>query len=204
MLDKLSAYERAIAARDSVGKKKAKKPKAIDEAYLSLDRAAIFQLRKQLLPAYSEDTISLCQPLTEDLTAVGDKLYYAYRGPDQSRVLKVATSADLHKYDAHAVWPRGHSITVAVPCYVQDDERRLYGSPKKEMAKLMLDIGGERKEFVMWPNRETGVLPDFMESNVKGAVAVAILHKYSQEKPFAVESLVILRKPFNPKEEASE
>jgi DNA polymerase III alpha subunit len=203
ILDKLMQYEAARAAYEDFGKKKTarskpKKAKPVDPSYVDLNEIQIYQLRKSILSSYSQNMINLVKDHKLVVqTAVG----YGYKYGN--KIFKLVDSKDILRYEETGI-PNGELMNVAVPCYVQADERITYGAEKKQMAKLTLDCNGT-VQYVAWPERGERALTNGLESDLTGSVGIAILHKYSKEKPFTVIGFEVVQQPFEmAKEESNE
>jgi hypothetical protein len=214
MLDKLMAYETARAVYEEMakkkpeteGKKKTSRPRKAKVAepvlpeFVNLSAFQIYQLRKSILPAYSEDLFdAICH--TNFATKVG----MGYVLPFGDRLVKLVKPKTIDDLNALETWQNGKQVVLGLPCYVQSDERRVFGPQKKEMAKLMLESCGRFFEVIKWPERGQTKLSEEFQSELTGSVGIAILSKYSVEKPFILDGFVTVQAPFKKlKEESSE
>jgi len=202
VLEQLQGYEVAKAAIESIGKKKAKKPKPVDPVYVNMDAATRYQVRKGVLPAYSAKILPLLAGM-EGLDL--DHSSFSWLDPrnEERHVLTVAKTKTIDKAEQHTPWPDNFRMLVAVPAYVVEDERRQYGPAKnKTMAKLSVDVDGSRYTFVKWPSKD-GKLPDHLSKNLKGSLVMLVLSKWS-DRPFAIEDIVVGKGPFTTKTEEQE
>jgi DNA polymerase III alpha subunit len=208
ILDKLMVYETEKAKHDTELKRKTSKtgrvkdikPAPVDPSFVDLNEIQLFQLRKSILPSFSGDLIDMVS-VSKSVIHIGD-LGPRYKFYAQN--LKMVNADDIQKWEESA-WPDGLHMTVALPCYVQADERRTFGVDKREMAKLTFDAGGT-VTLVKWPqSREDSTLGEGFEDNLTGCVGVAILNKSKKDRPFTVISFEVVQPPFKmAKEESSE
>lgn len=208
ILDKLMAYETEKAKYDTelkkqtskTGRVKDIKPAPVDPSFVDLNEIQLFQLRKSILPSFSGDLIDMVS-VSKSVIHIGD-LGPRYKFYAQN--LKMVNADDIQRWE-ESDWPDGLHMTVALPCYVQADERRTFGADKREMAKLTFDAGGT-VTLVKWPqSREDSTLGEGFEDNLTGCVGVAILNKSKKDRPFTVINFEVVQPPFKmAKEESSE
>jgi hypothetical protein len=99
---------------------------------------------------------------------------------------------EIRKTAERHPWPEKYSITMGAVAYVSKCEKKPYQDNTKVRAVLSLDIEGDRYEVVLWPDKETGKLPeDFVDCT--GAIAVVALHKYRGDRPFSVEFVKVVQ-----------
>lgn len=215
MLDKLMAYETARAVYEEMCKKKPeddgakkrkskpRKPKVAEPvlpAFVNLNAMQIYQLRKSILPAYSGDVYQMiCD------SGIVNKVGMGYVFPFGDRMIKVVQPKTLDNFNDLQKWPSGKQVVLGLPCFIQTDERRVFGPQKKDMAKLTLESGGSLYQYVKWPDRGEVRLKDEFQKDLTGTIGIAILSKYCLEKPFTVEGVITVQAPFEkPKEESHE
>ncbi len=178
-----------------VHNKKAKPP---DIHYTGLNLLQRYQLKKEILTSFGQDL----RPMYLD---VGNEYVFkdhmgqlkVQTGDDKSVWLQDVASVDFLLNSSPL--PRG-GIKFAVAAYVVDDERRLYHNDTKRMAKFVLDVEGRRFEFVKWPN-DKGVLPaKFLDTNFKGALVLAVLSRYSENRPAVLDDIILVQPKLDFKE----
>jgi DNA polymerase III alpha subunit len=210
MLDKLMAYEAARLVYETMAKakpetegkkrvsRKVKLPEPVDPAFVNLSPMQIYQLRKSILPAYSASVY--------DYVTKTDFVRPTNAGfviPFDGKLAKVVKPDTVDRLNAATTWPNKTTVTLALPCYVQLDERRFFGPEKKEMAKVTLESEGRTFEFVCWPERNQKRLPSEMGNNLTGTVGIAILERWSAEKPFTIKTITTVQPPFQMAKEES-
>jgi hypothetical protein len=92
-------------------------------------------------------------------------------------------------------WPRGSELRLATIAYVLSAERKYAKKDGRERLQVTLDVEGTRWQLVRWPDRQTGRLPDYLSQDLNGAVVMAVLSKYTSEKPFTIVDLVVIQPP---------
>lgn len=188
--DKLSAYEASVA---KVTAKKA--PKPVDAAFQALTPLSVFQMRKQILPAYSEALLPIFVETSAQNVVVRklngrDVASYTY-GKEHIDFVSAGALAELNIKEP---FPDGAKWWAAVPAYVVSQETFSYGEDRKSACKLELDVEGVRMKFVKWPDRQ-GRLSPIYTSPLQGAVVVAVLVRYASEKPFGLDALIPVQLP---------
>ncbi len=125
---------------------------------------------------------------------------YTYRWKE---FLPFATPYDLERINALRPFP--DSLKVAVPAYVESVRKFNYGDGKsKEAADFTLDIDGTRMKFVKWGTRETGKLSAKFKKDYTGGIIVAVLSKYKEGRPFALEDIIVVQDPLGVNEATPE
>jgi hypothetical protein len=72
------------------------------------------------------------------------------------------------------------------------------------MCKLQLDVDGSRYEFVAWPKKDTDKVADVYRQPLKGAVVIAILNRWKDDKPFGLSDLIVVEPPKGKEKEEEE
>lgn len=188
-MEKLQAYEDALAiAQDK------KKSKPVDQNYYNLSDFQKFQMKKGVLPAFTADLRNMyLRNEVAGVTKLPDNTY-EYQG------LLLVQADDLEFFEQESQFL--DEFKCAVPVYVVVDERRTYAGGKKEMQKLLLDIEGVRKEYVRWPGK-SGKL-NLGHKTQAGVLGIAIMSRYRADRPFSVESIIVLADPLSIKEDDNE
>jgi DNA-directed DNA polymerase III PolC len=199
-------YENEVrAARKPKPKTPKKVPDTVDPKYVDLTQYTRYQLRKTILPAYSESVLKMALERQEGfIERVKNRLCYT----GGLFPVPLCNAAGYERM-AHASPPQdGAGIHVAVAGYVDGIRNFKYGSNKdKEACDITLDLDGARVKHVRWPDRETGVLDDGYDSSLKGALVIMTLSRYKDGKPFTVDSIKVVQPPLGadkPEETAEE
>jgi hypothetical protein len=194
--DKLDRFEEVNATIN--GKKVENAP----QEYRNMNQMTRFQLRKQILPAYTENIL----PMLADRKVPGvskDELGYVYT-VDKNRYRFVSAS-DFERIAAMPMLPRD-GITVAVAAYVLSSRTFKYGENKKKHAmEVQLDHNGNRIKGVRWAVRGGDKLPKDFPTELDGSIAITVLSRWNASKPdFSVESAVIVQPPLEQQKEEEE
>jgi DNA polymerase III alpha subunit len=216
-LEMLEAYERAAFDYENkvrAGMVKPKRPKLrpdpVKAEYLNLTQYTRYQLRKQILPAYSEPVLNmLVERQHEKVIKHGRGYVYKWIRP-----VPFATAADIERINGAALLPES-GVRVAVGAYVEEERVFEYGpkdpvtgrrtESKKAMA-LVINVDGVRMEFVRWPERDTNDLSDSFralhEQGIKGSIVIAVLSKFKEGKPFTIDAVEVVQAPPGTTEES--
>lgn len=187
VIDWLEMFERALAA--ATGKKKVK---PVDSKFADLTPMARFQMKKSVLPAYSEDLFAMVSTgWVHGIKTVGDerpeyvdseKTTWSFMTPEEIE----ETSTRKPYVDLEYM--------VALPVYVDGARRFSYGSAK-EACEFVFDASGHKFKFVKWGNKKTGKLSSEYGTERVGAIAIALLRKNGEKRPFSVERLITVQPP---------
>jgi len=198
MGEQLNMFEDAMAANTF-------KREKVEESMWAGGPVKRYQVRKKVLPAYSENLIPMFREQFDSNWNDGSPLI-EWTPPNSTTGRKLTLSVvDADEIDRLQYRPLqdGQSITVAAVAYVDEYELKTYGKEvKKEMCKLLLDIGGGRYEFVQWPKKDSTQVADIYHNNLKGAIVVAILNRWKEDRPFSLSDVIILAPPI--KEDSKE
>lgn len=194
LLDKLFEYEKATAA--ATGEKFV----PVKEEYIKIGPLERFQVRKEILPAYSTNLTKLVGELglsnikKEDtkISFVHEKHYR--NGNIKKTNYRVLGFEGIQRANNLPVLPND-GITFACISYIQSCERFSFGKEGKEAFKAIFDIDGGRIEMVKWPPWEGDLEEWLTEENMNGAVVALLLDKYSADKPIKIKDICILQKP---------
>ncbi len=190
--DQLNVYEDALAA--ATGEKRGK----VDPALWDIGPLKRYQVKKSLLPVYSQDLLPTVQ-LAHKCFEESDGSYYTTWIPPQSKTGRQITVAVVgaEQYEKLAAMPleNDQSITVAVVAY---------GEEKRGMCKFQFDVGGHRYEFVAWPAKDSDKVAAVYHQPLKGAVVMAVLNRWKDDKPFGLSDIVVIEPPKGQKEKEEE
>ena len=204
VMDKLRMYEKAIAETkeeilpiyDAKGKVKKVSAAKVDPKYADINEISKYQLRKDILPAFSKD-------MTKTLFEVGAKSIvkcpkgFEYKPfdnkDDKFPIVNFIGYSILDNIDP---FPDNDGIEIGVTGYLQEIRHFKYSNNEKEACEIVLDIGGGKCHTVKWPGRD-GKLPEIYKKILPGSMVVALLSKSKEDKPFYLQRLEKLIDPLN-------
>jgi len=132
-LEKLYAYEEAMAKASN--KKKAAK---VDESFVNINALTKFQMRKEILPAYSESLLSIFTDIYQtipNLTIDNQRLHYQ----DNRQPIPFVDARGIEIIENRwEATPGSRSIKVAVACYIMEGKR--FWNDKAVKAILMVNV----------------------------------------------------------------
>jgi DNA polymerase III alpha subunit len=196
---KIQAYEEAKILAS--GKKK----KNQEVQVRTISPLVQFQMRKQILPALSEPLLPLVLPLIDDKIENECFLYQEEEFPLAPTEV-IAGLCDPNP-NPKSIINKTDFIFAAVG-YVTEDRRFRYENRKakpdepktKTAVELSLNVDGYTLKAVRWPSRKQ---PDWLSTNLGGAIVVALFRKQAQKKP-TIEEVIVVQSPITTKlEEAS-
>jgi hypothetical protein len=196
--DAMDMYVEAM--RIAKGKKRITKDLMFDPKYRTLNQLMKYQMRKAIVPAYTE-------PLTVLVLGAKPAAITIPKDTTQRATLKIGdkdgqigTYADIQQLDKLDPWPMDMGgVTVAAVGYVVEARRFNYGDGKsREALELVLDLDGGRFQAVRWGDKK-GKLPEHLQKAeaLKGAIVAALYSKWKADRPFAVDDLVIIQPPLD-------
>lgn len=196
-LDMLHGYERTRwemenEARAALPKPKRPKkaPDPVKPEYVNLTQYTRYQLRKQLLPAYSESVLKmLVERRHPTVHHNGRRHTYDW----ERKPLVLANPSDIARVNSAARLPEGGQF-LAVAAYVEKTKVFRYGERKDKQAfKATFDVDGEKFEWVRWPDRETGELDPRFTVKLKDALVILVLGKFRETRPFVIEDIEVVQ-----------
>lgn len=185
IVDRLSAYEEVAS---QVRGKKNRKGTA---SKFNLESALVqYQLRKNILPAYSENLAPLAKEAAPDrIRIVGDHVLFA----DGQDILKVVDAKQFEILTSLDLLPT-EDLKVSVLAYVVEDRRFDYTQKttglQKTASELTLDVDGVRLNVVRWPSKDG--LPDAFQENLKGSVIACKFIRGDGSDSFFLADVVVL------------
>ena len=208
---KIAAYETADAAAVlEVTKKKKPKKKKGETDLRNIDPLVQYQMRKQILPAFSEPLEAIVTPLIKDkLTRLKGGTLAVHHKPLTWREYEewpIANGAMLEKI-IDSDLPM--DMNFAVIGFVNSERRwRIENrNPSPEGPKtlpaveLHLDVEGVTIKAPKWPS-DKGLPPPF-DKSLEGAVVVCMFRKRPRKNP-KIEDIIVVQQPLDAKlEEAS-
>jgi DNA polymerase III alpha subunit len=208
----LAAYEKACfdyeqAARVLAGKKPSKKaaPPPVDKRFTGLNQYTRYQLRKEILPAYSESVLKSLVERKHERIFLGSR-GYVYKW---SKAVSFGDPEAIARLSAVEFSEKGQGIRVAVAAYVSDVRIFRYGDKKQFAAcDLSVDVDGERMKFVRWPTRETdedGEEIQFLDHRftpeLKGALVILVLGRFKTGRQFSIDDIEVIQPAYVAKTE---
>lgn len=193
LVDKIATFEAALSA--SRGQKKIE---AVPARFHTTNPVMDFQIKKSVLSVYHEpiQPLLMCgyrasAPVypqsAVDVNAEGREQFIL----GNSRI-PILTSAERHRVNAIHPWPEALRVQIAVPCYVTERRVFHYGPNKSKTAcELVLEMDGVPEKFVRWPDRKTGKIPAMYQGDIKGAIGLAIMTRYTENRLLSLDDLVV-------------
>lgn len=192
----LELSERIFAFETALSKARGeKKVSPVPAKFATHDPVRDFLLRKEVLPIYNADLMPLLKmgdASTYPFSALrfGGK-YTTFRWGNGE--IPVVDYNQLRRLNAKTPWPENTRITVAIPVYVV--ERRCFQYPKKtkekEACELTLEIEGIPHEYVRWPDKKTGKIPEVYQKQIGGSIGLAFFTRYTEKRPFSLDDVTI-------------
>jgi len=178
--------------------------KASKTYYATLDAVGRYQARKGILPAYGEDLRVVFRPVVNDYPTLSlvdtDSVKMRYRWKawnsekkqNEQKECPIVDIDLLSRLELSRSVPSGGYLC-AVLGYVE--EKKIFTYHKtKEALKILVDIGGTKKEFVMWPNYNTGLVSDDAKKDIQpGAICAFQLHRRDLDTDFSLKKYSVLR-----------
>ncbi len=176
------------AAARAAGKKRPKND--IPAKFLNIDALSKFQMRKSVLPAYTEELLPLIANLQEPRLFFNDNERGCWRS--QRGVVPFVSATELERLDSMRPWPEDMDggLRVACAAFVMAERQFNYGGGK-QACEYIFDVSGGRVKSVRWPPRGEKKLDS--NDTLTGAVVVVLLSKWKEDKPFSVEDLIVVQ-----------
>lgn len=200
VLDRLEMYEDALAA--ATGARRAK----VNSKFNDFDQIVRHQMRRKVLPAWSEPILPMLIErrvpgiIVQEDGRVQYRKVYDVEGEIKSHLIRFCEWAEIDYLDK-AFWG-GVELHVAAAAYVSSAKRWTYGA-SREGFKCVLDLDGGKLETVKWGG-QTGLDDMYSPQLLEGAVVVALLSKRGENKPFHIDSLVVVRQGLGKEKEDDE
>jgi hypothetical protein len=176
-----------------------KKPDKVDSKFANLDPFVRFQMRKAVLPAYSQPLLEIAGRLIPDRVGFVNDRWLVKTSDGQT--LPGATAGELAYINERRPWPQNVVFTAAVVGYVQETRKFGYGAGR-EAVEIVLNTGAGVLQAVKWPEK-SGFLKEKYTSPLRGSVVIATLTKTKGEKPFVIDDVEVVRFPLDHKTEES-
>lgn len=192
LLSKLQTYiDTNCRITGNLYKKTGLPKEKVDGRFISLTALQTYQMKKKVLPSFSMDLFPLVSELGVDgLEIVGNQWKYKCRG----EWIPVLLASGVQHISNFSPWPEGQTMKFASLAHVLSYEKKMYQG-NKERGVFLLDIEGSRWDLVHWPDRKTGKLPPALQQELAGSIALIVLSKWTEKKPFSIDEVVILQAP---------
>lgn len=182
LYDKLVAYSEAFAVAN-----RKRKPVPVDKSVLDITPLERFLLRKEVLPAYSENMLDGVARVNASLQASGNGYVYMakkeFQG-DGSRMVPVVSGRDLGLMVED---PKATNIRVAVVAYVSE----VGWFWNNKAAKIAFDVDGVRFGMNKWPERgaeKSANVPKTLDKSL----AILTLTRFNGPD-FSVDDIVVVK-----------
>lgn len=189
-----STFEAEQAARKKPSKTKVRKN--VPKEFLNLTQLTRYQLRKQILPAYSESVLKILLQRKHESTYLDGgrpRLRWGSRGTP------LVTHAQMDKI-SKGVLPE-HGLRVAIAVYVTAVRVFEFGpknaqgvreNPKKA-CEMVVDLDGTTTKFVKWADFQTEVLDPRFNESLKDSIVVLVISKFKENKPFGIDDIEVIQ-----------
>lgn len=199
-------YEKAIA--EATGKKM----EAVNSKYVQINPLTRYQMRKSVLPAYSENIIPYVTNPDNNVVSKGKILPMVVWGGDK---IPVITLDQFMKVDSKEIIPS--PITVAVPCFIEDSKyfefvkKDSKGKDKKKQGcEFNIDFEGAKLKIMAWQHMEKDgnygryiahPLPEIFKEKLVGSIVLLICTKEKEGKAFTADDLIMVQKAISEEKE---
>lgn len=210
-LQALAAFEQAVWDHAQLGRKKpSKKPPApIRPEYADINPLSRYQLRKKILPAYSEPLAILMAEQEGSPVYVNSSNKLRFSLGDGQESIPVAMAREWNhlqgrspaQYDAFQRVILGYVEGARIFEHGEKDPVTRKRRNPKPALELIVDIGSEKVRVVKWPDRETGRLDEKYVKPLEGALVAVEVAKYHTSKNFTIQDIHVIQPPLG---EASE
>jgi DNA polymerase III alpha subunit len=191
--ERITEYERLLKKYTVEGGKKYPKSKT---EYPTLDALGRYQIRKGVLPAYSEDIRGLVT--ANSITEIDGCRYYNYLAWDKGQGCevwqndKIVGFETLKDIDTAVEMPQA-GYKCAIVGYVEDKDSFSYQNKTKTAKKFLIDSCGFKFWSVYWS--KDGKFPSVIENLQVGSIIIATITKTDLNKGFSFRQLEVLRTP---------
>jgi hypothetical protein len=183
---KIQTFEEAYAR---INEKK--KPRPIPDEMLNLTPMARYQMRKKILPAYSEPILPMLRTKQDEYNGIITMVEGTPHYNTGEESYKVVTPDEYENIASMTMLPK--AITVAVPAYVLTERLFRFDKNTKEGCEIILDHSGLQIKAVKWGDKKTGKMAKSWPKDLAGSIAIVLLSRWSDIKPFAIESISIIQ-----------
>lgn len=170
--------------------------------YTTPDAIGRYQLKKEVLPVYSEDIRGhLCE--CDTIKKQDDKVFFkntywdSSEGHDSEELIRIVGLEELRSMDSSFEIPQG-GWRCAIVAYVEDQKTFQYKNKgtNKTARKYLIDACGFKTEVVKWPS-------DFAQEKQisNGSIVVGIITKNQKARGWSFREIEVIRNPANTKQE---
>jgi DNA-directed DNA polymerase III PolC len=204
VFDQLREFEKAQALVTG------KKEEPVDEKYLSINGFQRFQQKKAILPVFSQDLIPLVENVKSISTFKDSEGRTCFNWPiprsrtEEVMPVRIVFANEIEDLDNATMLPDPPYIGAAI-AYVEFAESWTFirDDGPQEACKMTFDIDGLRlHELVKWSGKD-GKIPENFKQPLKGAIAIVVLNKYREGKPFGIEDVIVVQPPLDLAAQAS-
>jgi len=167
------------------------------KTFPALDALGRYQAKKAVLPPYGED-------LRPVLVQIGlpDFIEYdkrAMRMKDGDSFISVIGPKGLLDLETAQDFLLKH-IRCGMIGYIEKKESFYYQNKSKQAYKFILEFGGLKREFVVWPDYYSGEIPESVKNVKVGSIIAAIIEKRAGKPDISVKDLTVIREPLDSEE----
>lgn len=164
-----------------------KKVQAVPELYQTWTAYDEFKARKELLPVYTEDLSKLMLECRHP-KVINEYGRLEYKG---KKLIPLYNLEELNDFtDSELEIPYG-GFRIAIAGLITDIRRFTYQGNRQAMG-FSVNIEGQIKEFVKWPDWTTGKLDPQILKVEPNSIGIITLHKRKQDSPFVIEDIEVL------------
>lgn len=191
----LSTAEKLDMYLEEQRKVQNKKRKArVSDKYIGLDELSSYQLKKSVLPIFSQSlTEALAREWPDNVVPGSNGKGFRFLRDGEEPIWLVEgegfSALDKSMYEGR--------LKISVPAYIMDVEKFSYHG-NKQAVKITMDIGGEIVTLVRWPDRETNKAK-ISPGTEEGAICIAVLTRWTDDRPFSIEDIYVVREPLTKK-----
>ena len=204
--ERLDEYQKLLKKHTLAAGKKYIKSKT---SYPTLDALGRYQIRKGILPAYSEDIRKhIMGQLNENIVEQKGLLYYKYKdwsreaGEEVENITSIVGLDELKDMDTSLEMPQC-GWKCAIVGYVEDQNTFTYKDKyknNKTANKLLIDACGFKREMVLWPSQSKE--PNKDTDKIKtGSIIVAAISKTDLSRGFSIRKMELLKGPVESKKD---
>ena len=182
-LEKLMAFEKAMAEASG-----AKKVNKIKEEFVDLKAYDEFLVRKKLLPVYTQNLVDLMVDCRHPRvsTTYGRPQYKA-----MGKYIPMWDIRDIKDYEESEQFVPSGGYNVAVAGYVTEVRMFTFGEGR-EACGITLNIEGQSRSYVRWPDWNSGKLDIRFTSELQNSLVVLHVIKKRPDKGFVIEDIEVL------------
>lgn len=198
---KIDLYLQASAR--AAGDRNPEKPNA---KFLNANAMDQYQMKKSVLPAFSEKLLPLIKPYNPPQLFVnphtGRTCWRTGKDSDgnENQPIGFVSLREIEAIEVVDPWPYPDGLPVAVAAYIISERPFVYQG-NKQAIEYVLDVGDGQMKVVRWPARGQKKPPKEFNEPRAGSVVVAELIKFKMNRPFALENITVIKPALNNKKE---